>query len=60
MSDKSVAVVNTTIGRVLLIAAWVSGIVIANGFWSTFFAVIIPFWAWYLVAEKLLQHFGVV
>lgn len=60
MSDKPVTVVNTTIGRVLLIAAWVSGVVIAQGFWSTFFAVIIPFWAWYLVAEKLLQHFGVV
>lgn len=64
MSDKPSTVVNNvtnvTIGRVLLIAAWVSGVVIAQGFWSTFFAVIIPFWAWYLVAEKLLQHFGVV
>jgi hypothetical protein len=50
---------NMTVGRVLLIAAWVCGVVLAKGFWSTFFAVIIPFWAWYLAAERMLQHFGV-
>jgi hypothetical protein len=33
---------------------WLSGIIIAKGFISTFFAVLVPFWAYYLVVEKLL------
>ena len=41
-------------------AAYVAGIVIAQGFTSTFFAVVFPFWAWYLVAERLLQVNGVI
>jgi hypothetical protein len=36
---------------------WIGGIVIAKGFWSTFFAVIFPFWAWYLVAERVIEKF---
>lgn len=48
------------IAKLLLIATWVCGIVIAKGFWSTLFAVWIPFWAWYLVAEKLMIAYGVL
>jgi len=36
---------------------WLSGIVIAKGFWSTLFAVIMPLYAWYLVAERMVQRF---
>jgi hypothetical protein len=39
---------------------WIAGIVIAKGFWSTFFGIFFPPWAWYLVIEKLLRHFGVL
>jgi hypothetical protein len=39
---------------------WVAGIVIAKGFWSTFFAFIFPFWAYYLVIERVLIHFGIL
>jgi len=40
---------------------WIAGVVIANGFWSTFFSVCFgPFWAWYLSVEKLLQMVGVI
>lgn len=60
MSEKVVNVSNVTIGRVICLAAWVSGMVLAKGFWSTFFAVIVPPWSWYLVAERLMQHFGVI
>lgn len=42
------------------IPLWFAGIVIANGFWSTLFAVIMPLWAWYVAIEKLLMHFGVI
>jgi hypothetical protein len=37
--------------------SWIAGIVIANGFWSTLFAIFIPFWAFYLDVELLLVHF---
>jgi len=43
----------------LLSLFWIAGVVLAKGFLSTFFAVFIPFWAWYLVVEKLLLIAGV-
>lgn len=39
---------------------YVAGIIIANGFWSTFFAIICPFWAWYLTIEHMLIHYGIL
>jgi hypothetical protein len=49
--------VMTAIVKFVLIAAWVSGLVLANGFWSTLLALFIPMWAWYLVAERLIVMF---
>ena len=43
-----------TIGSVVMLFAWLAGIVIAQGFWSTFFAVVFPFWSYYLVAERIV------
>lgn len=40
---------------------WVAGIVIANGFWSTFFAIMTGgLWSTYLVVEKLMKFYGVL
>ena len=40
---------------------WVAGVVIAEGFWSTLFSIIFPFWAYYLlVVEKLLIVYGIL
>jgi hypothetical protein len=36
---------------------WLIGIILAKGFWSTFFAVIFPLWSWYLVAERVVEKF---
>ncbi|MNS98706.1 hypothetical protein D3C71_276990 [compost metagenome] len=44
--------------KLLLLVVWVFGAVIAKGFWSTFFAFFVPFWAWYLSAETALIHWG--
>ena len=49
-----------TIARLFLIAVWICGVVIAKGLWSTLFAFFIPFWAWYLVAERLMAAYGVL
>jgi hypothetical protein len=38
----------------VLFVGWVAGVVIAKGFWSTLFAFLIPFWAYYLVVEKFI------
>jgi len=40
------------ISRLIVASIWIIGIVIAKGFWSTFFAVIFPLWDLYLVLEK--------
>lgn len=42
------------------VVGWISGVVIAKGFWSTLFAVFVPFWAYYLVIERLLHFWGIV
>ena len=34
--------------------AWMGGVVLANGFWSTLLAIAFPVWAWYLTIEHLL------
>lgn len=44
-------------GLVVLIG-WLAGIVFAHGFWSTTFAILMPPYAWYLVVERVIQHFG--
>lgn len=44
--------------QLVLLALWVFGIVLAKGFWSTFFAVIIPFYSYYLVGEYFFMRFG--
>jgi hypothetical protein len=45
------------IASLILTVAWVCGLVLAKGFWSTLFAIFIPLWAWYLVAERLVEKF---
>jgi len=37
--------------------AWIIGIFLAKGFWSTFFAIFIPLWSWYLTAEFLVTKY---
>lgn len=39
---------------------WVSGWVFAQGFWSTFFSIIFPPWAWYLTLDILYRYWGVI
>jgi hypothetical protein len=41
----------------ILFIGWLGGIVIANGFWSTLFALIVPFWSWYLLVERIVIKF---
>lgn len=45
----------------LWIVVWVCGVVIAKGFWSTFFAVLTyGWWSFYLVTEVMLKYYGVI
>lgn len=43
-----------TFTQTIPIFGWIAGFVIAKGFWSTLFAII-PFWAGYLLIERLMQ-----
>ena len=42
------------------IIIWIAGIVIAKGFWMTFWAVIIPFFSWFLVIEHFLLKYDLL
>lgn len=46
-----------SIASLILFISWVAGIVIAKGFWSTLFAVLIPLWSYYLVVEQLMVRY---
>lgn len=43
---------------VLILIVWLVGIVIAKGFMSTLAAVLFPPYAFYLIAERIVQSFG--
>jgi len=45
--------------ELLLVVAWIAGLVLAKGFWSTL-ACIIPFWSFYLVVERLMIVTGFI
>jgi len=40
--------------QIIAISMWISGIVLAKGFWSTLLAVFFVPWAWYIFIEKVL------
>lgn len=42
----------------LFVLLWISGVVVAKGFFSTLFALIIPFWSFYLIIEYAI--FGAI
>lgn len=44
----------------VLFSAWITGIVLAKGFWSTFFAVLFSPWSFYLVIEFILRYTGLI
>lgn len=48
------------IAAIVSSVAWVAGVVLANGFWSTIAAIFIPFWSWYLVVERAMQMTGII
>ena len=39
---------------------WVAGVVVAKAGWSTFFAIVFPPWAWYLLIQHLFLLWEVV
>lgn len=46
--------------KLIIFIVWIAGLVIAKGFWSTFFALFFIPWGWYLIIERLLIINGVI
>jgi hypothetical protein len=42
----------------IILTAWLMGIALAKGTWSTILAIFFPFWAWYLLTEQILKSVG--
>ncbi len=40
--------------KLVLIILWITGIVLAKGFWSTLLAVVVAPWAWYISIEYVM------
>lgn len=45
------------ISNLIVIVGWIAGIVLAKG-WLTVVAILVPFYAWYLVLERAMIYFG--
>ena len=43
----------------IAVITWLMGIVLAKGFWMTALSII-PFYAWYLVVEKIMVTTGFI
>ncbi|HMX99906.1 MAG TPA: hypothetical protein PKC44_09055 [Agitococcus sp.] len=48
-----------TMACALFLFSWIAGVVLAKGFWWTLLAVFCPFYAWYLIVERVLVMTGV-
>jgi hypothetical protein len=48
-----------SIAYLVFVFTWIAGVVLASGWWKLL-AVFMPFYGWYLVVEKALQHIGAV
>jgi hypothetical protein len=48
------------VAALIMFVVWIAGVVLAQGFWSTLASVFIPFWAWYLVVERIMQANGLL
>ena len=44
----------------VLLGTWIMGVVLAKGGISTMLSICIPFYAWYLVIEKLMINTGFI
>lgn len=48
------------LGGFLFFFIWIAGVVVAKGFWSTFFALWCLPWGWYLLVEQLFVYTGFI
>lgn len=48
------------VAGLVLLLAWLAGIVLANGFWSTLGAITVPPYALYLVVEMAMRLWGLL
>lgn len=44
----------------IVLTAWMAGIVLSEGFWLCLASIFCPFYAWYLVIERLMQVSGLI
>ncbi|EQA7786792.1 hypothetical protein ACX818_001386 [Acinetobacter baumannii] len=48
------------IAQLILLAVWITGIVLAKGFWWTLGAIVFPPISWYIVISEVLKNFGFI
>lgn len=57
---ESNSYLDRTISLIIILAIWVTGVIMASGFWSTFFAVIFWPWSFIVVVYNTLQLIGLI
>ena len=45
---------------VVTVVPWVMGVVIASGFWQTFFSIVFAPYSWFLVAKTYMELYGII
>ncbi|AZU98772.1 hypothetical protein vBAbaMPhT2_015 [Acinetobacter phage vB_AbaM_PhT2] len=49
-----------TLASLLAFAIYITGIVLAKGFWWTFGAIVLPPISWYIAIEHFVRHFNLL
>lgn len=47
-----------SLASLFLFVMWIAGFILAEGFWWTVLAVVIPLYGYYLVVREILQTIG--
>jgi hypothetical protein len=54
MASEIQEINSITLGNLALAAVWITGIILAQGFWNTLGAIVCPFWGLYLIIDHWL------
>ncbi len=55
---KYINMFSRNVTALIMLIAWIMGVVLAKGFWLVTFSIFFPFYAWYLVVEKIMLMTG--
>lgn len=57
---RALLIIYKSLLSISIMFLWIVGIIFAVGGWSTFFSIVFPPYAWYLVVEHFMILYGII